>query len=184
MPRLFIWLLFWGLRLTLAQTDTLGLSNGLLAFNVSHLSLQLVRDSQTAFSLKSNGQGTQNPDFIPFDVMTKRSSNGQYHLGDITFRARKVGTSTWVNGDSARSRAKVLPLPVSSDTLAAADLSPTLPSDSLLNITRRWVNQGGNLQLLFDVRNSQTTPVEIGAIGAPLEFNNVSLSAFWSSLLD
>ena len=26
--------------------------------------------------------------------------------------------------------------------------------------------------------------VEIGAIGAPLEFNNVSLSAFWSSLLD
>jgi hypothetical protein len=30
------------------------------------------------------------------------------------------------------------------------------------------------LQLLFDVTNSQTSAVETGALGIPLEFNNVS----------
>ena len=66
-------------------------------------------------------------------------------------------------------------LNVTSGTLAAANLSPTLPSGSLLNITRRWVLSDGDLQLLFDVKNSQQEAVEIGALGAPLEFNNVRL---------
>lgn len=155
-----------------AQTDTLGLANGTSSFTTPTFSLALVKDSQTAFSLRLRN-GTDDFDFIPYDVMSKRDSNGQYHLGDVTFRARIVGSSAWLSGDSSQARAKVIALPANGTTLAAADLSPTLPDNSPLNITRRWVVTGNDLQLLFDVSNSQTSPVEIGSLGAPLEFNNV-----------
>ncbi|KLO07806.1 hypothetical protein SCHPADRAFT_894353 [Schizopora paradoxa] len=155
-----------------AQTDTLGLSDGVSSFTTPTFSLSIVKDSQTAFSLRPRN-GTDDFDFIPYDVMTKRSANGQYHLGDVTFRARTVGSSTWVSGDSSQARAKVTALPANGTTIAAANLSPTLPNNSLLNITRRWVVSGNNLQLLFDVSNFQTSAVEIGSLGAPLEFNNI-----------
>ncbi len=156
----------------IAQTDTLGLSNGVSSFNTPTFSLALVNDSQTAFSLRPHN-GSNVFDFIPYDVMSKRDSNGQYHLGDVTFRARIVGTSAWLSGDSSESRTKVTGLPAIGTTIAAADLSPTLPDNALLNITRRWAVIGNNLQLLFDVSNFQASPVEIGSLGAPLEFNNV-----------
>lgn len=149
----------------------LGLSDGFVSFNTSAFSIQLVKDSQTLYSLKPSGSTF---DFIPGDQMSAREANGHYHLGDITFRARQTGTTTWLSGDTSTTRRKLTPLAVSGNTLAAASLAPTLPSNSLLSITRRWVNNNGQLQLLFDVKNSQTFAVEIGSLGVPLEFNNVS----------
>lgn len=157
---------------TAAQTDTLGLADGFASFSTPSFTFQVVKDSQTAYSLRPKGNSSTF-DFIPYDEMTKRQSNGQYHLGDITFRAGKVGSAAWISGDSSHTRLKLSPMPVSGNTLAAANLAPTLPSGSLLNITRRWVVQNNQLQLLFDVKNSQTSSVEIGSLGAPLEFNNV-----------
>jgi hypothetical protein len=161
------------INVALAQ---LGLPNGLLSLKTSKFSMQLVKDSQTLYSLKTLSGGF---DFIPGDKMTQRQGNGQYHLGDITFRARLVGSKNWISGDSAAARHPVHALPASGSTLAAAHLAPTLPSNSLLSITRRWVltKDASNqemLQLLFDVTNSQKFAVEIGALGIPLEFNNVS----------
>jgi hypothetical protein len=150
----------------------LGLPNGFLSFNTSSFNVQLVKDSQTLYSLKPIGGGSF--DFIPADKMTARQNNGQRHLGDITFRARTVGTTAWISGDSSTTRKAVTALPVSGTTIAAANLTPTLPTTSLLNITRRWVVANNQLELYFDVTNSKTTAVEIGALGAPLEFNNVS----------
>ena len=157
---------------------SLGLSNGISTFQTPSFTLQLVNDSQTVFSLRSsNGL-----DFVPSDQMQKRDSDGQYHLGDITFRVRLAGAgasnSSWFNGDSAQARHKVNALPPSSASgeLAVADLTPTLPNDttSLINVTRSWVVKDGRLQMLFNVTNSHTSSaVEIGSIGAPLEFNNV-----------
>lgn len=149
----------------------LGLSDGFTSFTTSAFSIQLVKDSQTLFSLKPSGSSF---DFIPGDKMSLREANGRYHLGDITFRARRVGSTAWVSGDTSTTRRILTPLSVSGNTLAAANLAPTLPSGSLLDITRRWVNNNGQLQLLFDVKNSQSTAVEIGSLGIPLEFNNVS----------
>ncbi|KAF9266756.1 hypothetical protein L218DRAFT_748830 [Marasmius fiardii PR-910] len=149
----------------------LGLPDGFLSFSTNSFNVQLVKDSQTLYSLKPTSGG--GPDFIPQDKMTQRQSNGQYHLGDITFRARKVGSTAWVSADSAAARRPVTALSVSGNTLAAANLAPTLPSSSLLNITRRWVRNGDQLELQFDVTNSQTVAVEIGSLGAPLEFNNI-----------
>lgn len=160
------------LRLGVAQSGTLGLQDGFLSFDTPSFTVELVKDSQTLYSLKTNGN-TSAFDFIPADVMAERQSNGNYHLGDVTFRARVVGSSEWISGDSAAARQIVSPLTVSGNTLAAANLLPTLLSGSLLNITRRWVVDDSQLQLLFDVTNSQSQAVEIGALGAPLEFNNV-----------
>jgi hypothetical protein len=39
------------------------------------------------------------------------------------------------------------------------------------------VSDSLGIQLLFDVTNSQTVAVEIGSLGAPLEFNNVRIRA-------
>jgi hypothetical protein len=149
----------------------LGLNDGFTSFRTNAFSLQLVKDSQTLYSLNPSGS---NFNFIPTDQMSAREANGHYHLGDITFRARRVGSSSWVSGDTSTTRRQLTPLSVSGNTLAAANLAPTLPSNSLLSITRRWVNNNGNLQLLFDVTNSQSAAVEIGSLGVPLEFNNVS----------
>lgn len=157
-------------RICTAQSGTLGLQDGFLSFDTPSFSVQLVKDSQTLYSLNASGF-----DFIPADVMAQRQSNGNYHLGDLTFRARVVGSSAWTSGDTSAQRRSVAPLNTTGTTLAAANLSPTLPSNSLLNVTRRWVLSDNELELLFDVTNSQKQAVEIGALGAPLEFNNVSI---------
>ncbi|PIL27019.1 hypothetical protein GSI_10158 [Ganoderma sinense ZZ0214-1] len=154
-----------------AQTPTLGLQDGFLNFTTPSFNVQLVKDSQTLYSLTTKDSTAF--DFIPADVMTQRQYNGNYHLGDLTFRARIVGSSTWISGDTAAARKNVSALSASGSTLAAANLLPTLPSGSLLNITRRWVLKDGSFQLLFDVTNSQSQAVEIGSLGAPLEFNNI-----------
>jgi hypothetical protein len=168
--------LAFGVANVLTQNATLGLTDGFLTFNTSSFTVELVKDSQTLYSLRpKNGSAAGTFDFIPSDMMSERQYNGNYHLGDITFRARKVGSTVWVSGDSSMARRNVNRLSVGGTTLAAANLEPTLPSTSLLNITRRWTSQNGDFELLFDVTNSQSTAVEIGALGAPMEFNNASV---------
>ncbi|KAJ3877368.1 hypothetical protein F5051DRAFT_408742 [Lentinula edodes] len=163
------WLLLFA-HSTFGQSNTLGLSDGFLSFNTSTFAVQLVKDSQTLYSLTTVDGGFN---FIPSDMMADRANNGNYHLGDITFRARTVGSTAWTTGDTSTSRVKLTASSVSGNTQAAANLAPTLPRGSLLNITRQWVVDDNVLQLLFDVTNSQTSAVEIGSLGAPLEFNNI-----------
>jgi hypothetical protein len=151
-------------------TDVLGLSDGFLSFNTSTFAIQLVKDSQTLYSLTTINGGFN---FAATDMMTDRANNGNYHLGDVTFRARTVGSTTWINGDTSQNRVKLTASPVSGTTIAAANLAPTLPQGSLLNITRRWVVDDGVLGLMIDVTNSQKSAVEIGSLGLPLEFNNI-----------
>ena len=165
----------WLLPFCFAQTPTLGLQDGFLTFDTPDFTVQLVKDSQTLYSLKTKNS-TAAFDFIPGDVMSQRQYNGNYHLGDLTFRARVVGASDWTSGDTSAARQTVAALSASGNTLAAANLAPTLQGESLLNITRRWVLDNGELQLLFDVSNSQSNAVEIGSLGADLEFNNVRIN--------
>lgn len=173
--KLFVWLSLAALHCVsvFGQTPTLGLSDGFISLSTSQFTIQLVKDSQTLYSLKPKNSPS-NFDFIPSDKMTQRQYNGNYHLGDITFRARPAGSSSWISGDSSTARRPVNTLSASGSTLAAADLTPTLPSNSPLSITRRWVLSNGTLQLLFDVKNTKNVSIEIGSLGAPLEFNNVS----------
>ncbi|CDM64750.1 hypothetical protein PYK22_00745 [Pyrinomonas methylaliphatogenes] len=150
---------------------TLGLEQGFIEFETPDFRLKLVRASQTVAALQPKGAGDF--DFTPADRLTLRARDGFYHLGDLIFRVRVEGQSSWQDYSTAAARKPVRQLPVSGPALAAADLEPTLPPDSPLQITRTWALDGGRLVLRFAIRNRRDVPVEIGALGIPLVFNNI-----------
>lgn len=160
------------------QVPTLGLQDGFLTFDSPSFTIQLVKDSQTLASLKPKGTAVQTNngtfDFSPFDNLEYRQYNGNYQLGDVTFRVRKAGTQNeWTNGDSSVSRATVASIATSGSGLAAADLSATLPNGSLINVVRKWSLNGNSLVMEFEVSNPQSFPVEIGSMGFPIAFNTI-----------
>lgn len=112
-------------------------------------------------------------DFTPADRLTQRAADGYHHLGDLTLRVRRAGTAEWSNYDTATARQPIAALPATGGALASADLAATLPADVPLRITRHWTMQNGRLVLRFDLTNRTQTPVEIGALGIPVVFNNL-----------
>jgi hypothetical protein len=154
---------------TKAPTPSL-LSEGLLTVNTPDLAIKLVKSSQTIAALQPKGE---NFDFTPADWLEKRSANGFHHLGDITLRVRKGKAEAWRQLDTAQDRRPVTALSASGDVLAAADLAPTLPADSPVGIKRSWVSSGKHLVLRFEIKNKSAVPVDIGALGIPMVFNNI-----------
>jgi hypothetical protein len=147
------------------------LSQGLVELETPELSLTLVRSSETVAALKP--KAVNGFDFTPGDLLVERSTDGYYHLGDIDLRLRRGDSGDWTSYSTALARAPVIALATSSETLAAADLAPTLPSSIPLQITRSWVLEQGKLALRFVLKNRSTEPVQIGALGIPMIFNNV-----------
>ncbi len=154
-----------------AAPPTLGLQDGTMDFDTPDFNLKLVKDSQTIAALQP--KGANGFDFTPADRLDSRSSDGYFHLGDLTFRARQGTTGDWTDYSSAAARHPVTALPVSGDALAAADLSATLPVDCPLQITRTWALENGKLVLRFAIKNNTTGPVQLGALGIAMVFNNI-----------
>ncbi len=174
---------------------TLGLDQGVQTVNAGAMRLDLVSSSQTVAALRPGGaiqgqdaaqaqgapqaQGTQPSDgtvafdFTPADWLERRAADGYFHLGDLTLRLRWEGSDGWLHYSTAAARQPVQPLPTQPPALAAADLAPTLPPDLPLRVRRYWESTGGHLALRFELRNPGTTPVEIGALGIPMIFNNI-----------
>ncbi len=150
---------------------TLGLDQGFLEFDTPDFKLKLVKASQTIAALEPK----QAPgfDFTPADRLDRRAANGFHHLGDIAFRIRPNSAGLWLNYDTALARQPVQALPASSGTLAAADLSPTLPTDVALQVIRSWLLENGRLVLKFELKNRTANPVQIGALALPMIFNNI-----------
>lgn len=147
------------------------LAQGTVDFDTPEFMLSLVRSSQTISALKP--KGADNFDFTPGDLLTARSQDGYFHLGDLTLRLRSGNSGAWKNYSTATARQPVTALPVSPGILAAADLTPTLPSDIPLQVTRTWAVERNRLVLRFTLRNTSRSVVEVGALGIPLIFNNV-----------
>jgi Family of unknown function (DUF5695) len=147
------------------------LSEGTREFQTPDFTLTLVRSSQTVAALKPKSAGSF--DFTPGDLLLARSQNGYFHLGDITLRLRTGRSGDWKNYSTASWRTPVTSLPTSNEALAAADLTPTFPSEIPLQITRTWAVVSGRLVLRFTLKNKSSDVVEIGALGIPLIFNNV-----------
>lgn len=152
----------------LGQEDTLGLGNGFLDLQTTNFTAQIVGDAQVLASLSAAGETF---DFLPFDLISERARDGQYHWGDITLRYRLNGSTEWIDADSALARQPVTTL--SDDALAASLMAPTLPSDIPLNITREWIDVSGDLGLQFTLSNTGQSAVEIGSLGFPAEFNSI-----------
>jgi hypothetical protein len=176
---------------------TLGLDLGVVEFDTPAFTLKLVKASQTIAALEPKGVPTYTPtptpargrgrgaeappqpagplrfDFTPADRLSQRAADGFHHLGDITLRLRSSATGAWVDYDTASARKPIAPLQASGTTLAAADLSPTLPADIPVRVTRSWRLVNGRVVLSFEVANRTQSPVEIGALGLPVVFNNI-----------
>lgn len=150
---------------------TLGLDQGVLQFETPAFDLELVRASQTVAALRP--KGTDDFDFTPHDWLERRNGDGFFHLGDLTLRLRTGASGDWMEYSTAEERVPVEVLDTSTPGLAAADLAPTLPDEIPLDVRRSWVVENGHLTLRFELENSTDEPVEIGALGLPMVFNNI-----------
>jgi len=130
------------------------LAQGIENYDTPDFTLTLVRSSQTVAALKP--KGADGFDFTPGDLLTERSQDGYFHLGDITLRLRAEGSADWKNYSTAAARKPVKTLPASASVLAAADLTPTLPADLPLRITRPWAVEEAQLVLRFAMTNIST----------------------------
>ena len=155
---------------TPTPTPTLGLEQGVLEFDTPDFTLKLVKASQTIAALQP--KGGNGFDFTPADRLVQRASNGYQHIGDLTIRVRTGNAGEWKEYSTAAARKAVTALSASGQTLAAADLSPTLPADCPVQITRSWVLENGRLALRYELKNKTSQPLQIGALGIPMSFNN------------
>ncbi|HKW28387.1 MAG TPA: DUF5695 domain-containing protein [Verrucomicrobiae bacterium] len=151
-------------------TPTLGLEQGFLELDTPDFNLKLVKASQTVAALTPKGAGGF--DFTPADQLQKRAGNYFFQLGDLTLRLREGNAGEWQGYSTAAARKPVVALPAAGETLAAADLTPTLPPDCPLQVTREWALDQGKLVLKFALKNKSDQPVQIGSLGIPLIFNN------------
>ena len=153
------------------RSATLGIEKGTLDFTVSGFHLQLLKSSQTISELQTTD--TDQFDFTPHDRLEKRNKDGYYHLGDLNFRIKSGINSNWETYSTAAKRASVKSIaPETKNILAEADLAGTLPESLPLQVIRTWEQDGTNLVLRFQLKNKTNQPVEIGALGIPMIFNN------------
>ena len=153
------------------QNPTLGLEQGTLDFDTPDFTLKLVKASQTVAALQPKGAGGF--DFTPADRLANRATDRFNSLGDLTFRARVGNSGPWQEYSTSAARHPVQALPAAFPVLAAADLAATLPANSPIQVVRRWLLEDGHLVLQFELKNSGTSPVQIGALGMPMIFNNM-----------
>lgn len=142
---------------------TLGLDRGIVEFDTPDFVLKLVKASQTVAALAPKGAGGF--DFTPADMLETRARDGFFHLGDLTLRVRRADDEPWLDLSTAATGKPILPQDVSGDVLAAADLSPTLPADCPLQVTRSWLLVRDRFALRFDLKNQTDKAVQIGALG-------------------
>lgn len=152
------------------REPTLGIAEVYQRFDTPEFRLKLVRASQTVAALNP----IKDPyfDFSPGDRLEIRDKDSLYHLGDINLRVR-VADGPWKDYSSAWERAPVEPLVPKGDVLAAADLANTLGKDIPVDVKRFWELVGGQLVLRFEISNKTQRPVELGALGLPMIFNNI-----------
>lgn len=151
--------------------DDLGLSSGYISFSTSDFNVKLVNASQTLASLSPKTDPSF--DFSPFDLLSQRAANGNYHLGDIAIRYRSIDDQDWTDINSATTRGPILPLDGDDGSIAASNLSPTISEGSPLDVTREWSTDSGDVTLSFTARNKGSSSLEIGGFGFPIEFNSI-----------
>jgi len=146
------------------------LDGGSVTLTATSLKLSLLRYTGTASQLSP----VVDPglDYTPGDRLKERSADTFYHLGDLDLRLRSESDQEWKDYSTAFRRQPVRVL--SSDaTSFSADLSPTLPVDIPVMVTRTWSVVNGELSLRYTLTNRTNAAVHLGGLGIPMVFNNI-----------
>lgn len=152
-------------------TNKLSDENGTIQQQTSLFQLSLSKSNQLTLALKTNDE--DHFDFTPDDGLKDLDKGGLYKLGDITLGIRNMEGGAWSFYSTAKRRIAVDA--VQSDNpnvISAADLSKTLPVEMPLQIIRYWEKEGQNLVMRFELKNKSNKPIELGALGIPMVFNN------------
>jgi hypothetical protein len=155
------------------EEGTLGLDKGFIETGTPEFNIKLVRASQTIAALEPAGY--ESFDFTPSDMLETRKGNSLYHLGDINLRLRAIESDEWIHYSSASGRKPVETLVDTGieNVIAASDLKATFPEGIPLKVERYWIDGGDELILMFRLTNIAGYPVELGALGIPMIFNNI-----------
>lgn len=145
------------------------LGQGTQTFSAGTFNLTLLRASGTAASLSPRDSDF---DFLPGDRLAGRAFDGFYQLGDLNLRLRS-GPGAWVSFSSAANRETPVTGETIAGTLAAQNITAALGAQCPLRVIREWVRVKNGLALRFVLTNRTSKPVEIGALGAPMIFNNI-----------
>lgn len=152
------------------KPSSLGLENGFIEVKTSEFNLKLVKASQTVAGLYPVADA--NFDFTPGERLEIRDKDSLYHLGDLNLTLKNA-QGDWVNYSSAYKRKPVEKLSVKGNVLMASDMTNTFPEELPVNIKRYYEKDNGNLILRFVLKNTSDAPLEIGALGVPMIFNNI-----------
>lgn len=152
------------------RESTLGIAEVYQKINTPDFQLKLVKASQTVAALRPNKE--LEFDFTPGERLEIRDKDSLYHLGDINLKIKNA-SGTWKSYSTASHRVKITPLETSGHILAGADLANTLPIDIPVIIKRFYELENDQLVMRFEITNKQNTPIEIGALGIPMIFNNI-----------
>ncbi len=155
------------------EKGTLGLKDGFIKAETQAFDIKLVKASQTIAALEP--KGTADFDYTPSEWLETRKGNSLYHLGDLTLRVREIEESKWTDYSSASDRKPVraLTIPDNKNIIAAADITGTFAEDIPLQIERYWEKENDELILRFRIINNTDRPLELGALGIPMVFNNI-----------
>lgn len=156
-----------------ACEPTLNLSKGYLSYNTSRFQIRLIEDAQLLASLVSANAAPF--DFCPFDYLKAWAGNLNYHIGDLIFRYRTVGSAAWVEENTAFARKPVTVRSASERSVFASSIiDPTLNASSPFRVIRDWAGlPDGDFTLSFTLTNLHTSGVELGGLGFPVEFDSI-----------
>ncbi|KAE8328079.1 hypothetical protein BDV39DRAFT_204480 [Aspergillus sergii] len=141
-----------------------------VVFNLTSVNGQLTNDSLLLRSLRPVSDPTF--DFSIDSLFHQRNGNNNYHTGDVSIKYRR-GNTAWSTISTAANRKAILSqLPVSQSTIATTDLS-SIFHNAGLNVTRIWADHNGDLVLIFNFTNLESTPIELGGLSFPLEVDNI-----------
>lgn len=140
------------------------------SFKVGSFEVALRSDTQTLARLSPAAEPAFS--FVPTAREPERAGDGYNHIGDLNLRVRAPG-GEWRDFASAQARKPIWLLPAGGKVIAAADITKSMGVDAPFRVERRWVNEAGLLALRFRITNSSDAPLEIGALGMPMVFDNI-----------
>lgn len=111
-------------------------------------------------------------DFVPSGRAATRQGDGFNQIGDLHLRVRRAG-GAWRDFSSAQHRVPVRALAVTGNVIARADITATMGEGFPLTVERTWLRDKGAPVLRFTLANRGPAPVEVGALGMPMVFDNI-----------